>query len=42
MLRFWNSDVVENMAGVLEKIARIANEARKRQANAGARWSTDT
>jgi very-short-patch-repair endonuclease len=26
LLRFWNSDVIENMGGVLEKISIVANE----------------
>jgi len=38
VLRFWNSDVVENMPGVLEARAAKLTELKARQANGIRRW----
>jgi len=38
VLRFWNSDVVENTTGVLEKIAIVAAELAFRQSAGTQRW----
>jgi very-short-patch-repair endonuclease len=41
VLRFWNSDVIENMTGVLEKIAIVAGEIAAQDATRTARWGAD-
>ncbi|MFL6803362.1 MAG: endonuclease domain-containing protein, partial [Xanthobacteraceae bacterium] len=41
VLRFWNSDVIENMTGVLEKIAIVASELSPRNVTRTPRWSAD-
>ena len=41
VLRFWNSDVIENMTGVLEKIAIVASEISARDVTRTARWDAD-
>ena len=38
VLRFWNSDVIENMTGVLETIAVAATEISERGTTFGRRW----
>jgi very-short-patch-repair endonuclease len=38
VLRFWNSDVIENMTGVLEKIAMTASEISQRDVTNIRRW----
>jgi len=41
VLRFWNSDVIENMTGVLEKIAIVASKISRRDVPLTRRWDTD-
>jgi len=41
VLRFWNSDIIENMTGVLEKIAIVAGEIAAQDATRTTRWSAD-
>ena len=41
VLRFWNSDVIENLTGVLEIIALTAAEISRRDASVGRRWNID-
>jgi very-short-patch-repair endonuclease len=38
VLRFWNSDVIENMTGVLEKIAMTASEMSQQDVTNIRRW----
>ena len=39
MLRFWNSDVTENLSGVLEVIAAKISELKTQGSTAARRWS---
>ena len=41
VLRFWNSDVIENLTGVLEKIAIAASEISERGSTSARRWDAD-
>ena len=41
VLRFWNSDVIENMTGVLEKIALVASEMSQRGSTSVRPWDAD-
>src|SRR5262249_5083467 len=41
VLRFWNSDVIENMTGVLEKIAIAASEISQRRSTSARPWGAD-
>jgi very-short-patch-repair endonuclease len=39
LLRFWNSDIVENLSGVLEVIAARISELKAEAAASGGRWT---
>jgi hypothetical protein len=41
VLRFWNSDVTENLAGVLEVIAAKVSELKARKVTPTRRWRAD-
>jgi very-short-patch-repair endonuclease len=38
VLRFWNSDVIENMTGVLEKISLVTAELSQDEVTRAQRW----
>jgi Protein of unknown function (DUF559) len=42
VLRFWNSDVIENMSGVLEKISLVAAELSQDAVTPTQRWRVAT
>jgi very-short-patch-repair endonuclease len=42
VLRFWNSDVIENMTGVLEKISLVADEISQREAAPKPHWRSES
>jgi very-short-patch-repair endonuclease len=41
VLRFWNSDVIENLSGVLEVIAAKASELKSKGSTPTRRWRAD-